>query len=346
MKIKKMFFVKLYLVAIISSLLVVAFASFSFASVEVFNKKSGLVSDLAYNIYIGEDTVWFASGRFGAAVYDKGSGQVTVYGKGSKIAAGAVGSVAVGFGKTWFGTEQGLNVMDEDGEVTTILEIEIPKLGKAGQMRKAMLYKAKNIWFADGALWVCSLGVNGGLYRYDGDKWEERRFGRSVFNYVSDLLVVGDDIWFTTGGFGVYIYNKVSGKWTVINTSSKNTALLVNDTIASLIAVGDDVWAATGDGVSKINKSESGKITVTHYSADDTKGIMLSPITTSIAATQEGDIYVGTVKGLIMLSDGTWSKVEISDESGKPYDIHRVFSLNSDGDTIWVGSNMGIIKLN
>jgi ligand-binding sensor domain-containing protein len=319
------------------------FLSFPCMAAELFSRKKGLPSDVALNIAIGEDNVWFASENAGVLHSDKAADEFKILSKSDSEILGKVFSVAVAFNKTWVGGERGMVVIDEDGEITELTELQLSLPQRPGVTSKAFFVKIRKMFFEDGFLWVCCYGVHGGLYRYDGKIWEEVKFGKSRFNYVTAIKATGDDIWYGTVSFGVYVYNKTTKKWTILNSGSKKAAALPDDNVSSLALFEGDIWAGTSKGVCKIEK-DGEKYSVTLFDHDNTDGGLKDPNITSLAMMENGDLLVGTFDGLSRYSIGLWESLSFKDGDNNPIDFHRVYAVIADGDTVWVGSEKGILR--
>jgi ligand-binding sensor domain-containing protein len=333
---------------IFSSLLVTIFfvSTVCFAE-ELFTKASGIPNGVATDIFVGEEKVWFASGEAGAAAYDKQSGEFTTYSKDNKLVSGMgeVRAVAEAFGKVWFGTDMGLSIIDQEGKVSFIKEIEVPSISKPGQVRKAFLTSAMSVWHKGNALWVCCGSVNGGLYRFDGESWLEIRFGKSVFNYVSDIEITDTDIWYSTSGFGIFIYNKKSKKWKTISAGSTGGEKLPHNSVTGLIKFEGNIWASTSAGVCKVKRDKAGKIEVEVFSTENTEGAIRIPNVNSITVTLDDEIFIGTIKGVSKYSNGSWEEVNFKDKNDKPYKVKRIFAITNDEDNLWVACNLGVLRM-
>ena len=319
--------------------------AFSCQAADFYNKKGdGLKSHIATSIHATEDFVWFSSSVAGAISFDKQSEEFRLYTRNKDKLLGAVYSVVTAFDKTWIGTNLGMNVIDEDGVVTSVTEIEVPSIENPGEMTKKGIREARNLWFEGGYLWLCSYTVHGGLFKFDGKYWEEMKFGMSKFNYVTDIEVVGDDIWFGTSGYGVYIFNDISRRWTILNSASEELEKLVHDSVNDISFVKGKVWVCTAGGVSVIDPQKNGKFGIDSYTSKNTAPEMSLDNPTAMTTTKEGVIYVGTTNGLSKFSDGTWERMELTDEDGNAVPFTMVKTLAIDGDYLWVGSNKGIFR--
>ncbi len=357
---KHIFTHKILTITIIAIFIATFISSLSFAQTErtvtLYDKSKGLQTELALDIHVTEDVVWFSSDKAGATSFEKDSGTFKFYTAATKFnfVTGGVGSMTTAFGKRWFGTADGLNEVSEDGEIIMHKEIEVPFIGKKGKTRQAPLRGAKHVWFKGGKLWVCSHKALGGLYFYDGTSWTELRFVKSVFNYVNDIEIVGDNIWFATATFGIYIYDPAADPnapptatvkpWKSITSSKKSVAQIKSNVINDMLLVGDTIWAATTKGIAEIS-IDGDDYSVTTHDKESTDGAINNNVITALTATADGDIIAGSMNGIFIYSNGSWDKLNLVDQEGKELSIRKIYSLAIDGDYVWIGSNLGILRM-
>ena len=329
-------------------LLLISFTfSVSFA-VEVLTKENGLISNQATNIRVEDDNIWFIAETFGISSLNKESGEFTTYGSDSKLVAGTIGSAVKAFDKIWVGTSLGVHSMDSKGNIETITEIEVPHPRKPGVVIKKTFDKSERVWFKGGKLWVCSMGVRGGLYTFNGSNWDEVSVGKQTFNYVNDLEVFNNEEWFATSAMGIYIRNVKKGSWRFISPGKDKLVIaqVPRGAMSAIMELDGVIWAASSGGIYEIQPQEEGKVEVTVHDSKTTDGAIKNNLFTSLVATESGDIYAGTTSVLYMYSNGSWSEVQLTGEDGNPIRVNRVYSLAADGDTVYVGLSTGVVKIN
>jgi len=224
---------------------------------------------------------------------------------------------------------------------------------------------------ANGNKWVATNG--GGVSRFDGQYWLSYTVSNGLVNdYVFDIAVSGDALWFATGG-GVSRY--ANGSWTnytEINGLAQNYVIsIASDTMGG-------IWCGTYDrGVCKFDGTAfSAEYTVleglagnrvqaiavetngtkwfgtnlgvsrflypvweTYTSAD---GLVCDDVR-SIEIDGEGNKWFGTYGGGVSKFDGvSWTTYTVAN-SGLA--SNYVFSVTSDRDgNKWFGTNKGVSK--
>lgn len=108
--------------------------------------------------------------------------------------------------------------------------------------------------------------------------------------FLTDVALVGDEVWLGTHDAGIVRYNPDTDAWAVKNTS---TTAFRPKAITRLTVTNDTVWAATdGDGVWRYDRARDNW---TFLIKDDG---LFTPRTTAVAEYGR-DVYIGTVYGLV-----------------------------------------------
>jgi ligand-binding sensor domain-containing protein len=312
---------------------------------ELFTIKGGLPSQTAKKINVSSNKVLFSGGVNGILIYDKETSNFTAYTKKDNKYLAKTYDVVEAFEKIWVATDSALLSIDEDGSISEILKIETASITRPGDVNQPRMSKVRKLFYEGGYLWVSCFGVHGGLFRYDGSGWEEVRFGLSPFNYCTDVKVVGDNIWYGTISLGVYVYNVPTREWRTLNSASKDTVKLPNNTIASLTYANGNLWVGSRDGVFEIKKDEKEfKFDVVVHDSKSSNGQLESTGTTKITSSEEGDIFVSAPKGISKYSEGKWERLAFTDGENNPIDVKRYYTVQADGDSVWIGCDKGIIK--
>lgn len=193
-----------------------------------------------------------------------------------------------------------------------------------------------------GQMW---LGTRDGLNKYDGNKFTVYKNNPADSLSISndDILSIEEDkdgfLWIGTYN-GLNRYNPITNEFKTFFHSNKK-GCLSNNTIWGIEEIGDvEVWMATTNGLSIYNKKTEEFLNFFH-SPKDTLSLPDNHVL-SILQKTNGDIYIGTAKGL--------ARVEAKGES---YNFKTVKDnlyiqdlIEDDNSNLWVATkNKGLYKL-
>ncbi len=218
----------------------------------------------------------------------------------------------------WLGTSRGASVY-RDGRWCSYSRQH--GLG-ADWVQAIAIDPQKRVWFGT---------FGGGLSVLDGERWQTYTVANSGLgsDWISALAIdTQGQLWCGTWGRGVSLF--AGGRW---QTYSTGNSRLPSDYVTALATgPGDTLWLGLhGQGVARLSNGSWTFITTQQGLADN--------FVTALAALPDGQVWVGTGKGLSCLDrDGQVLKAYTTRE-GLPDD--QVEALAADGSRLWVGTARG-----
>ncbi|MDQ6471639.1 two-component regulator propeller domain-containing protein [Flavobacterium sp. LHD-80] len=195
-----------------------------------------------------------------------------------------------------------------------------------------------------GQMWF---GTRDGLNKYDGSRFTI--FRNDVANKMSisnDILAIEEDnsgkLWIGTYN-GLNCYDPVSNTFKRYLTDKTNHTINSN-TIWCIKKVGDEMWFGTSKGLSIYNKKTGQFASAVHSATDNTT--LPSNNILSIFKTKKGQIWIGTTKGLCVLTGRKNGKLSFKNYTLNNIDVLNVSAIAEDRfNNIWVGTkNKGLLK--
>jgi signal transduction histidine kinase len=183
----------------------------------------------------------------------------------------------------------------------------------------------------EGCLWV---GTNGGLARWVSGKVQllsaaDPLGGASILALLEDRegnLWVGTE----TDGLQVLRDTRFHNIGTREGLSSDATSTVVEDSA-------DKIWVGTdGGSLNVLRRSPSAPSATTTYAVRD---VLLSTVILSLAASRNGDLWVGTPDGLNRIRGSAVDAFTSAD--GLPDDFIRSLLVDVDG-SLWIGTRRGL----
>jgi ligand-binding sensor domain-containing protein len=188
-------------------------------------------------------------------------------------------------------------------------------------------------------LWVGTWGLGAGLAYLNSLQLKMLTFGLYDKD-VKVMLIDGDDMWF--GGLGsgsayssqgITRYNRPSGTWSYFSTIY--IPFLVSNQVNVMEADPKFVWFGTEDGLARFNKKDN-----SWRSYNTFKGLPDNEVTA--LNEYDGILWIGTRLGLAFC--------DVKKDSIRRVDHPLlkglyVYSILSDSDFVWVGTNRGIYTL-
>jgi len=201
------------------------------------------------------------------------------------------------FGRIYIGTGSGLSYYDEKKDGF----IYIPQVSGGG-----LIYDIKED--TNGNLWVAT--YSNGVYRYDfrKDTWkhflhnEQDNYSLPSNNVLSIFEDSKNQIWLTTQGAGFCMYEGKSDRFISYNSSNG----IPNDVIYQVVEDQKGLfWISTNGGL--LNFNPATKKVIKLYTTGN--GLLNNQFNyKSSCKTSEGDIYFGSIDGLISFNPNTFSE--------------------------------------
>jgi ligand-binding sensor domain-containing protein/signal transduction histidine kinase/DNA-binding response OmpR family regulator len=198
-----------------------------------------------------------------------------------------------------------------------------------------------------GQMWF---GTRDGLNKYDGSRFTIFRNDVNDKSSISnnDILAIEED---NSGKIWVGTYNGLNCYDPVKNTFTRYLHTKTNHTISgnavwSIKEIGDEMWFGTSKGLTIYN-IKTGQFNSTFHSDTDNTTLPSNNIL-SILKTKKGQIWVGTTKGLCVLTGRKNGRFSFKNYPLNTNDLLTVQSLAEDRfSNIWIGTkNKGLLKFN
>jgi len=236
-------------------------------------------------------------------------------------------------GKIWVAASEGITCYD--GETwTAIYDILLP----SNNSRTIAVD-------SNGIVWVGTWIQNGGLVRYDGEKWDIFRIEDTIADNSVNALTFGKngDIWAGTD-YGLSRYDGET--WNTYTTADG-----LSQNIITALATGPDgsIWA----GTTGVDGAELTRFDGTEWTIHTDKDIMSNTMISAIAVDAEGIVWIGTIHregfretkkiyGTVSWYDShTWNSHEVT--LGADYNGVTSIAMHPDGD-VWIGTLSGVLR--
>jgi hypothetical protein len=194
-------------------------------------------------IDLQEDRV-LVGGASGGALLDRGSGEWTEFGKESALPTHDLYSGTIRGDKIWFGTGEGIAILDSSGEweyITTDDGLPNPKIF-------TMVFDGTELW----------VGTEDGILRLDTESEEKTTYSEAdglPGAVCREILIDGNNVWLALKG-GIGRIDKVTGDVTSYTQSSHN---LLSDEYKDIAIFGDKIYFACNRGVDYTSTSKEAK---------------------------------------------------------------------------------------
>jgi ligand-binding sensor domain-containing protein len=244
------------------------------------------------------ESLWFGS-LSGVGRYDIRERRWRIYRTSDGLPSNWVTSIQIDGRYVWVGTSEGVARFDKGKGVWE-------RIGGEGVRNVISLLLDGN------TLWIGIAG--GGIMKFDKGKgrFEEIDDPNSLPNAdISAIAASKDEVWFGSRYAGLTVYDKASGKWSLVLRSDVEENLKRANIEALEISSKGDVWVGLG----------------------------------SYGSYEAADAYMrGFTRGLyrFIRSQGKW--VVYTERDWLP--SNQVYSIKSIGDEIWCGTSNGIVRFN
>lgn len=202
----------------------------------------------------------------------------------------------------------------------------------------------KNIWVGT---------YRGGLSKYNEnvDNFKNYYHNKNIptsLGYNDAVAIIEDDknrLWVATNGGGLNLMNDDGESFTKFTTNSfTQRSLICHDWLTCLFFDSKGyLWVGSFWGLSKFDPEQYIFKNYYHDAADS--GSISSNIIFSINEDTDGNIWVGTKRGLNRYHAKTEDFTKFSTEQGFPNEVINSI-LKDDANNFWIGTNNGIARFN
>jgi len=194
-----------------------------------------------------------------------------------------------------------------------------------------------------GFMWFSTLDA---LNKFDGYKitkyYEDSTEGGlpdNIINYVYSTPDETKQLWIGTADNGLCLYDPIFDKF-IQYSHKKNPNTLIDDHVNCIVGNKDILWIGTQEGLSMFDRVNN---RWKNFDANnsDLKSVNIS----TLKFDAQGDLWVGTRKGLYRIDTSTFIIDFFNTESGLPSDIILSLALAND-ESFWVGTSNGLVRFN
>ncbi len=260
-----------------------------------FSEKDGLIgTQMNAGMEDKNGNIWMGTNK-GVSIYDPSASLRTgsksfknIHGKKDGLKSDSVTAVIQDRkGRMWLGGNKGGTIIDG----TRFKKFELRSSGQNFDVWYEFEDSKGNIWFGT---------YLGGLFRYDGKTYENisEKLELKSKTYLAITEDKEGNLYF--GSFdGVYIYNRGSGKVSLVSEKEGLTSDLIY--VMAFDSACNDLYIGTNQGVNKLDVKEykqSGNVKFKQYGQEE--GFTgLETNSNGIWRDQDGTFWFGTVNGLI-----------------------------------------------
>lgn len=241
--------------------------------------------------------------------------------------------------RLWAGTFNGLNIFNESANTfDRYYSNEIEK-GTISQNSVRSLFLDNQ-----GAVWIGT--YYGGLNYYHPF---QNRFGRlshipytnSLSDNVVSCITEGrpNELWIGTNDNGINVYDINTQRFTYY-TADDNRKFITSNNVKAILADGSNVYAGVhGGGLSHLQRN-TGRIT--RYTTENSE--LCSNDIYALAKTPDGNIWVGTLGGLMVFNPAAQSfKPFVRDNFKQDFPAKSIYDLFLDSrNRLWIGTETGV----
>ncbi len=314
----------LFLLLILSCHGGLSYAAGSDWSIRAFRTSDGLAYEVVRDVALSPDqtTVWMAT--WGGGISRFQGTEWTTLNKSDGLPSDSVRSVLVEkSGMVWIGTDGGIACYDGE-QITTFLTTNTE--GLPNHRIYSIHHIQNELWFttADGYLVATQADLPAGQRR----TWRTLA-GPSITqgNAIRDILMARDGrIWLACSRTGILYSDDGGAVW----TPSLMEANVEGSFHGIAQSMDGAIWATGGPSL------------IRHNGNNWERSHLDREMTTCVAVTPEGEIFVGTSAGLFVFRKDDWELIVIDKEDPEQY-IECVVPLK-DG-SVWVGTRQGVFRL-
>ena len=274
-------------------------------------KKSFLkypISNISSMVSNSKGNLWLGTFNAGIAYFD--GRDLDIYQpKNTPVSNFVTSSALSQDGSLWFGTDQGISKYDG--------EIWQSYTKSDGLVDDSILSIAAS---PDGSIWFCA---ERGLSHFDGNSWKTYNSSNGLpSNRISSIAVTRNGTAWLVSQNNLFQFD--GSNW---NSVTKLADLPIDSIKWITTGADGNLWVITADGVLRFDGSN---LIGFHFPDQET--------TSSLAISNNGDLWIGTLKaGIIVLDGNLWGQIA----------TENVLSVSLDpGGQVNVTSNLGVHPIN
>ncbi len=292
-------------------------------------------------------------GTFGGGVnkYDKSTNQFLQFkhvpGQKSTICDNVVYSIAeTPQGNIWIGTDKGISIINQDDHVIGHLKNDVKN-------NHSLSYNAINQIYVDldKNIWVCTeKGLN--LYKPNEKQFERFMKSNATHSISSNNVwhIVQDPenkkIYWVATFNGINQLNYETKQFKHYKDQTNKDQSNAQNRVQTILADKYNVWAGTRDNGLKLLNKKTGKQLSFIHKPHDSKTISTNRIE-SLYKDKSGLIWIGGHGGGVnKLLKSQFIHLKHDLNNPKTINDNLVWSLIEDGNTLWVGTDNGLAKVN
>ncbi len=236
-------------------------------------------------------------------------------------------------GRMWIASDEGLDVLDLNTK-TMITDELLPDGSEYDIDMLVALLKAD----ADGRIWFVA-NKRMGVFSFNADGSIANLVWYTGERDFTALEMVGQTMW-TASYSNVYMAQLFEGKISLEHITQQE----LDDSgamVTTFYKKDNEVWIGTDGGVYRMNMA-SGQVKSYRTRAGDPTSLSQNRIT-SICETPQHDLIISTLKGINIYNSFTDSFEQIlaeNDGTHKTISCNFINCLYSDGDVVWIGTEM------
>ena len=174
---------------------------------------------------------------------------------------------------------------------------------------------------------------------------ESDRNGGLTHNTVSSIYAEGDEIWLSTDGGGLHIWNKLGNQWKVY-TAGSSSGRIGSNAVFDVVKDSDgSYWIGTwAGGLNRFNKS-TGRFRQYLHDPDDPQSLPGDNSVFEMDIAQNGDLWIATYYGgLAMKKSGSNNFFTIAEKDGLSSNLVYAVLIDSENN-IWGGTGDGLNRV-
>ncbi|GAB4181824.1 MAG: sensor histidine kinase [Calditrichia bacterium] len=303
----------------------------------VYNRETGMLHDVALDIYVDSDhNIWF-TGFYGFGVITPDGEVINVDGRDDFRNAFCEDILVDSYNHVWVATREGLLIFDRT-DFLMQKKLVRPVWLYENQLKEGYFTVLKEDKFKD--IWI---GTKHGVIKYEYSSFGNETRGQIYSNrfihfqlknlYVRDIFMdLEDNIWLGTRGGGVFkIQGDIFWSYGLEDGLLDQEILTIFEDVSGKIWVGNNRGCASYDGMH-----------FTNYTTNE--GLPYGIVTTFFTDSQQR-LWAGTWRGIARFENNNF--IPYYPDNIKSYEQLRVFDIIEISDSLfWLATDRGLCEIN